>query len=118
MPLMKGGKSMMSNKEIEVRLEFTDGKYIMEFELNNPISIDLYSDDSEQLKSLFISLMKELIDADISLKYFEDNSIANGDNQLVREIAKEYVDQLDHDLKMLSNNENLKAVREIKRGES
>ena len=102
----------MSTKEIEAKLTFLNNKYYLVFSLEKPVYLDLYSDETNQVKSLFIELMKELIKNDISLKYVEDTSILNEKNQLIRDVASEYVEQLNHDIKLLLEDENLKNIRQ------
>lgn len=103
----------MSTKEIEAKLLLSDGKYLLVFSLSKKVTIDLYSDDSDQLKKLFTALIKELINNDIIIKYTEDPSILNEKNQLIRDVASEYINQLEHDIEMLIENDNLKIVREM-----
>ena len=104
----------MDKKEIDVVLEIKDEKYILNFFLKEIKSIDLYDDNSKQIKELFVQILKEIIDYDISFKFTKGETISEKDNSLPYNVAKEYVKQLNTDLEELKTNPHLIEIRKKK----
>lgn len=101
----------MVKKEIDAVLEIEDGKYVLYFLLEETKSINLYNDDSEQIKSLFVQILKEIIKYNISFNFVRGDSISENDNSLPYNVAKEYVNQLNIDLDSLKTNPHLIEIR-------
>ena len=104
-------KYIMVKKEIDAVLEIEDGKYILYFFLEEIKSIDLYNDNSDQIKTLFVQILREIIKYNISFNFKKGNSISENDNSLPYNVAKEYVNQLNIDLDSLKTNPHLIEIR-------
>lgn len=52
---------MVENKIIKVKLNCINEQYVLEFDLSEVKSINLYDENMEQLKELFTQIMKDLI---------------------------------------------------------
>lgn len=79
--------------EIEVEL-VTDGeKELLKFSFEEEISIDLASNNSEQLKIFFQKLLKNIENQDITLKFIETDR-----KDLFYDVAKKYIEHLDGEI--------------------
>lgn len=105
----------MVKKDIDAILEFEDEKYILKFFLKETKYINLYDDDSEQIKSLFVQILKEIIEYDITFNFIKGKSLAENENSLPFNVAKEYVIQLNKDLEELKTNSHLVEIRKSKK---
>ncbi|MDD8049356.1 MAG: hypothetical protein PHH04_07140 [Thomasclavelia sp.] len=90
----------MENKKVEVELKEVEKKDILEFHLGegSSVSIDFNDKDQSQLRKLFYEIIKYAIEEPFELEL----KITDGYRKnLYIEIAKEYIKQLDTELKRI-----------------
>lgn len=75
--------------EITVELVTEDNKELLKFNFEESISIDLASNKSDQLKGFFQSLLKNIENQNITLKFVETDR-----KDLFYDVAKKYVEHL------------------------
>lgn len=93
----------MENKQINVTLKKVNEKDSLVFKVSDTkeVIIDLNSDDQTKLKELFYILVQDLMENTISLKL----AIEDGyDVKIFTEIATEYVDALNAEIKSVKAN--------------
>ncbi len=102
----------MEKKIIEVSLENSDEMVCnLKFKFaDKVIDVNLYDDNMEQLQVLFVKVMKELIDFDITFE-FNKELYKDYKNKLALDVCDDYIKQLNIDIEELLNSNNLKAVR-------
>lgn len=75
-------------KETDTKREY------LEFKFDNTIRIDLTSDDSNQLKELFVELLKEFNKGKFDLVYKNES----GRSDLFAEVSEKYIKDLNSEL--------------------
>ena len=105
----------MNNKEINVILTKNINKNIIllfSFESGN-LELNLESNNSENIKQVFVRLASELRLSPISLNYLIDYEKINPkDDELFIDAANEYIFQLKNELLLIENDFDLKTIRE------
>jgi|SRR5690554_1886313 len=88
--------------EINVVLIENEGKNLLRFDIiDNSINIDLNSEEQESLRTLFNRLLNVAVNEEITLKL----KISEGyNNVLFKEIAVEYIEQLNTEIKLIRDN--------------
>ena len=109
MPLRREEKSMETIKAI---LCMVDEKVNLLFEVDSEkIYLDLESDDSNQIKQLFLALAKKIRNNPLQIQLEVDNSFEMNSNKLFYDTSVEYVDQLNKELKELETDSDLINIR-------
>lgn len=89
------------HKEIDVMIDEIDDKAFMVFNFEEPIKIDLTSDDQENIKMMFYNILREFInDQEIIFKFNKEKE------DLYSEVAEKYIKHLNTELKSLKENFN------------
>lgn len=94
--LIKNDKS-----EIVIRFKFSQAN----------IDLNLQSDDSEQIKNVFLELSKELRTTPIKVNLTSDKSIDDKTDGLFKEASDEYINQLNTEILNMEKDEDLKTIR-------
>ncbi len=79
----------MNNQEITVDLITKDEKEILVFNFDEALSLDLTSDNVEDLKNFFQDLLKKIENQNIDIKFNETDR-----TDLFYDVAKKYVEHL------------------------
>ena len=69
------------------------------------------TDDSDEIKSLFLSLIQEIELNPIELELKTGKNFNESENKLFLDVSKEYIDKLEEEINELENDENLKEIR-------
>lgn len=105
----------MNNKEINVILTKNINENIIllfSFERGN-LELNLESNNSEEIKQVFVTLASELRQSPVSLNYTIDvQRINSKDDELFIDAANEYIVQLKNELLLIENDSDLKKIRE------
>lgn len=105
----------MNNKEINVILTKNINENIIllfSFERGN-LELNLESNNSEEIKQVFVTLASELRQSPVSLNYTIDvQRINSKDDELFIDAANEYIVQLKNELLLIENDYDLKKIRE------
>lgn len=105
----------MNNKEINVILTKNINENIIllfSFERGN-MELNLESNNSEEIKQVFVTLASELRQSPVSLNYTIDvQRINSKDDELFIDAANEYIVQLKNELLLIENDSDLKKIRE------
>lgn len=105
----------MNNKEINVILTKNINENIIllfSFE-NGNLELNLESNNSEEIKQVFVTLASELRQSPVSLNYTIDiQRINSKDDELFIDAANEYIVQLKNELLLIENDYDLKKIRE------
>lgn len=107
----------MNKKEISVVLtKNKDNNIILNFNFNlEKLELNLESNNSEEIKKVFMQLAKELRESPIDIQYSVDNSkIDEKEDGLFVDAAKEYINQLKNELLLIENDSDLKYLRSKK----
>ena len=114
--LMKG-VIFMNKKEISVILtKNKDNNIILNFNFNSgKLELNLESNNSEEIKSVFMKLAKELRELPLDLNYsIDDKKIDKKEDGLFIDAAEEYINQLKEELLTIENDSDLKILRDKK----
>ena len=104
---------MNEKMTINVLLKKELEKVLLEFDIDEAkYSINLCDNDIEQIKTVFLALLKQIKYQSLELSLQNDESINDGESQLFIDVAKEYIIQLNKELLELEEDENLKIIRE------
>lgn len=79
----------MSNQEITVDLITENEKELLVFNFDEKLSLDLTSDNAEDLKKFFQDLLKKIENQNIDIKFNETDR-----TDLFYDVAKKYVEHL------------------------
>ena len=79
----------MNNQEITVNLITEDEKELLVFNFAERLSLDLTSDNAEDLKKFFQDLLKKIENQNIDIKFNETDR-----TDLFYDVAKKYVEHL------------------------
>lgn len=105
----------MNNKEINVILTKNINENIIllfSFEIGN-LELNLESNNSEEIKQVFVTLASELRQSPVSLNYTIDvQRINSKEDELFIDAANEYIVQLKNELLLIENDSDLKKIRE------
>ena len=102
----------MDRKDIEVVLDNIDDHIKLVFKLDaNDVSIDLESDNSEEIKYVFLNIIEEIKKNPINLKYSIGENFDESKNKLFKDAADEYIEQLQTEIDTLENDDNLVEIR-------
>ena len=105
----------MDKKEIKVGLNIINDRYVMTFNLSEIKQLDLYDDGADQIKELFLVILKDLLDCDMQFVLSIGDSINEKDsNSLQANVAKAYIEQLNKDLAELKTNKYLLEIRKVR----
>lgn len=107
----------MNNKEINVILtKNINGNIILLFSFESEkLELNLESNNSEEIKQVFVTLASELRQSPVSLNYTIDTQRINSkDDELFIDAANEYIVQLKNELLLIENDSDLKKIRENK----
>jgi hypothetical protein len=87
------------NREIEVVIKEENGKTYIVFNFDNPIEIDITSDDQENIKKVFYAILEKFVEnQDISF-HFNKNK-----EDLFSEVTEKYVSHLNSEINILKKN--------------
>lgn len=107
----------MNNKEISVILtKNNDNNIILKFTFSScELALNLESNNSEEIKSIFVQLSKELRESPIDINYsIDEQKIDKKEDGLFIDAANEYIDQLKEELLTIENDSDLKILRDKK----
>lgn len=109
---MKKEVKYIVNKKIEVYLDSVEGKNQLIFKLTKGDAIlNLETDDSDEIKELFLSLIQEIELNPIELELKTGENFNESENKLFLDASKEYINKLEEEISELENDENLKEIR-------
>ena len=107
----------MNKKVISVILTRNkENNIILNFAFNSgTLELNLESNNSEEIKSVFVELAKELRESPISINYsIDDKKIDKKEDVLFIDAADEYITQLKEELLTIENDSDLKILRDKK----
>lgn len=107
----------MNKKEISVILtKNKDNNIILNFNFNSgKLELNLESNNSEEIKSVFMKLAKELRESPLDVNYsIDDKKIDKKEDGLFIDAAEEYINQLKEELLTIENDSDLKILRDKK----
>lgn len=110
---MKKEVKYIVNKKIEIYLDCIDEKNNLIFKLTNgDFNLNLETDDSDEIKELFLALIQEIELNPIELELKVGENFNESENKLFLDASKEYINKLQDEIKELENDENLIEIRE------
>ncbi|MCI8575352.1 MAG: hypothetical protein HFI09_02675 [Bacilli bacterium] len=96
-----------------------DGKVNLLFEIDDEsINLNLESDDSIQIKQLFLSLAKKIRSNPLQVKLVVDPKFEMNSNKLFYDTSVEYIEQLNKELKFLEEDDDLIRIRSLEHSNS
>jgi len=103
----------MDKKELNVVLDSVDEHIKLIFKIDSgDVSIDLESDNSDEIKNVFLEIIKEIENAPIKLNYTIGENFDESKNKLFKDAVDEYIEQLQKEIDELENDSNLIEIRE------
>ena len=103
----------MDKKELKVVLDSVNDHIKLIFKLGSgEVSIDLESDNSDEIKSAFLEIIKEIENNPVKLNYTIGENFDESKNKLFKDAVDEYIEQLQKEIDELENDQNLKEIRE------
>lgn len=103
----------MDEKELKVVLDSVNDHIKLIFKPDNgEVSIDLESDNSDEIKSAFLEIIKEIENNPVKLNYTIGENFDESKNKLFKDAVDEYIEQLQKEIDELENDQNLKEIRE------
>lgn len=104
----------MENK-VEVVLDFVDEVNQLIFKLHNgEKKLNLESDNSDEIKKIFLAIIEELEQRKIQLEFKIGESFDESKNKLFLDASKEYIEKLNEEISELEEDEILKEIRKKK----
>lgn len=104
----------MENK-IEVVLDFVDEVNQLIFKLRNgERKLNLESDDSDEIKKVFLAIIEELEQNEFQLEFKTGENFDESKNKLFLDASKEYIDKLNEEITELEDDAILKEIRKKK----
>lgn len=101
----------MENK-LDVVLDFVDEVNQLIFKLHNgEKKLNLESDDSDEIKKIFLAIIEELEQRKIQLEFKIGENFDESKNKLFLDASKEYIDRLNAEIAELEEDEILKEIR-------
>lgn len=105
----------MEKKIIDAKLmKNKDNEIIIRFEMvENSYELNLQSDNSEEIKNVFLQLANLIRYSPIEINFSVNPSIEEKSNGLFIETATEYIKQLNDELKEIEKDKDLKTIRKF-----
>ncbi len=107
----------MNKKEIRVVLTRNkENNIVLNFDFSSgKLELNLESNNSEEIKNVFMHLAKDLRESPVSIDYSVDNKqIDKKEDELFIDAAEEYIKQLKEELLKIENDSDLKILRNKK----
>lgn len=101
--IIKAHLTKNENNEIVIRFIFDENGY----------DLNLQSNDSENIKNVFIELSKQIRKHAIEVNLEIEDTMDSKKDALFIDASKEYISQLNTELLALENDEDLKIIREF-----
>ena len=101
----------METKNIEVMLIKHEDNIVLKFLFENSQIINLENDDAAMIQSCFLEIAKELKTNNINFNLSIHNSVTSKSDLLFIDTAKEYIGQLNNEIKTFENDEDLQKLR-------
>ncbi len=103
----------MEIKKIDVILDCVDEKVKLIFKLSSGDSVlNLESDNSEEIKVMFLNLIKEIEINPIELNLVIGENFNESENKLFKDTVEEFMEQLKTEIINLELDENLIKIRQ------
>lgn len=103
----------MEIKKIDVILDCVDEKVKLIFKLSSGDSVlNLESDNSEEIKVMFLNLIKEIEINPIELNLVIGENFNESENKLFKDTVEEFMEQLKTEVINLELDENLIKIRQ------
>lgn len=98
--------------KIDVYIETVGEINELIFKLSNgDINLNLESDDSDEIKKVFLQLIKEIEKNPIKLELKKGENFDESKNKLFYDTAKEYIDSLNSEIATIETDKNLIELR-------
>lgn len=105
----------MENKIVNVVLDNIDDSIKLVFKLSvGDAELNLESDNSEEIKIVFLKLIKEIEINPIDLNLIIGDNFNESENKLFKDAAEEFIVQLKSEISNLETDENLIEIRKEK----
>ena len=105
----------MENKIVNVVLDNMDDSIKLVFKLSvGDAELNLESDNSEEIKIVFLKLIKEIEINPIDLNLIIGDNFNESENKLFKDAAEEFIVQLKSEISNLETDENLIEIRQEK----
>ena len=102
----------MDKKDIGVILDNIEEHIKLIFKLDSgDVYIDLESDNSEEIKNVFLKIIEEIEKNPIKLNYSIGENFDESKDKLFKDSADEYIEQLQSEIDELENDSNLIEIR-------
>lgn len=103
----------MEIKNIDVVLDNIEESIKLTFKLSaGEVNLNLESDNSDEIKDVFLCLIKEIEKNPITLNLVIGENFDESQNKLFKDAAEEYINQLKTEIANLETDENLKGIRQ------
>lgn len=103
----------MDKKELKVVLDSIDDHVKLIFKMDSgDASIDLESDNSDEIKNVFLEIIKEIEKNPVKLNYTIGENFDESTNKLFKDAVDEYIEQLEKEIEELEKDSNLIEIRE------
>lgn len=103
----------MENKIVNVVLDNIDDSIKLVFKLSvGNAELNLESDNSEEIKMVFLKLIKEIEINPIDLNLIIGDNFNESENKLFKDAAEEFIVQLKSEISNLETDENLIEIRQ------
>ena len=103
----------MENKIVNVVLDNIDDSIKLVFKLRvGNAELNLESDNSEEIKMVFLKLIKEIEINPIDLNLIIGDNFNESENKLFKDAAEEFIVQLKSEISNLETDENLIEIRQ------
>lgn len=103
----------MENKIVNVVLDNIDDSIKLVFKLSvGDAELNLESDNSDEIKMVFLKLIKEIEINPIDLNLIIGNNFNESENKLFKDAAEEFIVQLKSEISNLETDENLIEIRQ------
>lgn len=105
----------MENKIVNVVLDNIDDSIKLIFKLSvGDAELNLESDNSDEIKTVFLKLIKEIEINPIDLKLIIGDNFNESENKLFKDAVEEFIVQLKSEIINLETDENLIEIRQEK----
>lgn len=103
----------MENKIVNVVLDNIDDSIKLVFKLSvGDAELNLESDNSDEIKMVFLKLIKEIEINPIDLNLIIGDNFNESENKLFKDAAEEFIVQLKSEISNLETDENLIEIRQ------
>lgn len=103
----------MENKIVNVVLDNIDDSIKLVFKLSvGDTELNLESDNSDEIKMVFLKLIKEIEINPIDLNLIIGDNFNESENKLFKDAAEEFIVQLKSEISNLETDENLIEIRQ------